>query len=322
MSWLVTGGAGYIGAHVVRAFQEVGLEAVVIDDLSSGHRGFVQPEVPFVEGSIVDTELVAETLEKHDVEGVVHLAGFKYAGVSVDRPLHTYTQNVTGTINLLEAMERTGVESMVFSSSAATFGTPDVELVTEETATSPESPYGESKLIGEWLIRDQARATGLRHTSLRYFNVVGSGSTDIFDTSPHNLFPIVFEMLLNGKTPRINGDDYDTPDGTCVRDYVHVADLAEAHVVAARHLSAGDPLDPVYNLGSGTGSSVREIMDAIRTVTGIDFTPEIAPRRPGDPARIVATGEAAARDLDWQMRHSLEDMVRTAWEARSSSSLS
>ncbi len=321
-SWLVTGGAGYIGAHVVRAFQEVGLEAVVIDDLSSGHRGFVQPEVPFVEGSIVDTELVAETLEKHDVEGVVHLAGFKYAGVSVDRPLHTYAQNVTGTINLLEAMERTGVESMVFSSSAATFGTPDVELVTEETATSPESPYGESKLIGEWLIRDQARATGLRHTSLRYFNVVGSGSTDIFDTSPHNLFPIVFEMLLNGKTPRINGDDYDTPDGTCVRDYVHVADLAEAHVVAARHLSAGDPLDPVYNLGSGTGSSVREIMDAIRTVTGIDFTPEIAPRRPGDPARIVATGEAAARDLDWQMRHSLEEMVRTAWEARSSSSLS
>jgi UDP-glucose 4-epimerase len=321
-SWLVTGGAGYIGAHVVRAFQEVGLEAVVIDDLSSGHRGFVQPEVPFVEGSIVDTELVAETLEKHDVEGVVHLAGFKYAGVSVDRPLHTYTQNVTGTINLLEAMERTGVESMVFSSSAATFGTPDVELVTEETATAPESPYGESKLIGEWLIRDQARATGLRHTSLRYFNVVGSGSTDIFDTSPHNLFPIVFEMLLAGKTPRINGDDYDTPDGTCVRDYVHVADLAEAHVVAARHLSAGDPLDPVYNLGSGTGSSVREIMDAIRAVTGIDFTPEIAPRRPGDPARIVATGEAAARDLDWQMRHSLEDMVRTAWEARSSSSLS
>jgi UDP-glucose 4-epimerase len=321
MSWLVTGGAGYIGAHVVRAFQEVGLEAVVVDDLSSGHRKFVQPEVPFVEGSIVDTDLLVQTLEKYDVEGVVHLAGFKYAGVSVARPLHTYKQNVTGTINLLEAMERTGVESIVFSSSAATFGTPDVELVTEETPTLPESPYGESKLIGEWLIRDQARATTLRHTSLRYFNVVGSGSDDIFDTSPHNLFPIVFEMLLDGRTPRINGDDYNTPDGTCVRDYVHVADLAEAHVVAARHLAAGDPLQPVYNLGSGTGSSVREIMDAIRVGTGIDFTPEIAPRRPGDPDRIVATGEAAARDLDWQMRHSLEDMVRTAWQARSNSSL-
>jgi UDP-glucose 4-epimerase len=322
MSWLVTGGAGYIGAHVVRSFQSVGLDAVVVDDLSSGHREFVRPEVPLVEGTILDTDLLVRTMEQHEVEGVVHLAGFKYAGVSVSRPLHTYDQNVTGTVSLLRAMEQTGVESIVFSSSAATFGTPDTDLVTEQTPTLPESPYGESKLIGEWLIRDQARATTLRHTSLRYFNVVGSGSTDIFDTSPHNLFPIVFEMLLDGKTPRINGDDYNTPDGTCVRDYVHVADLAEAHVVAARHLAAGDPLEPVYNLGSGTGSSVREIMDAIRAGTGIDFTPEIAPRRPGDPDRIVATGEAAARDLDWQMRHSLEDMVRTAWQARSSSSLS
>ncbi len=189
--------------------------------------------------------------------------------------------------------------------------------MTEQTATRPESPYGESKLIGEWLIRDQAHATGLRHTSLRYFNVVGSGSNDIYDTSPHNLFPIVFEMLLAGKTPRINGDDYNTPDGTNVRDYVHVADLAQAHVVAAQRLAAGHSLDPVYNLGSGTGSSVREIMDAIRTVTGIDFTPYVGPRRPGDPDRIVATGETAGRDLDWQMRHSLEDMVRSGWEARS-----
>jgi UDP-glucose 4-epimerase len=205
---------------------------------------------------------------------------------------------------------------MVFSSSAATFGTPDVDLVTEETPTTPESPYGESKLIGEWVIADQSRATGLRHTSLRYFNVVGSGSDDLYDTSPHNLFPLVFDALLEGRTPRINGDDYPTPDGTCVRDYVHVADLAAAHVVAAQRLAAGDALEPVYNLGSGTGSSVAEIMDAVRTVTEIDFTPEIGPRRPGDPARIVATGELAARDLGWKMRHSLEDMVRSAWRAR------
>ncbi len=317
MAWLVTGGAGYIGAHVVRAFNEVGLDAVVVDDLSSGHRDFVRPEVPLVEGSIVDTPLLVETIKEHDVEGVVHLAGYKYAGVSVERPLHTYVQNVTGTINLLEAMAQTGVDKIVFSSSAATFGTPDVDLVTEETSTNPESPYGESKLIGEWLIRDQGVATGLKHTSLRYFNVVGSGASDLYDTSPHNLFPIVFEMLLAQRTPRINGEDYETPDGTCVRDYVHVADLAAAHVVAAQQLSKGKPLQPVYNLGSGTGSSVREIMDAIRTVTGIEFTPDVGPRRPGDPARIVATGEAAARDLDWKMRHSLEDMVRSAWEARS-----
>ncbi|GAB3658160.1 UDP-glucose 4-epimerase GalE [Nocardioides korecus] len=316
MSWLVTGGAGYIGSHVVRAFDEVGIPVAVVDDLSSGHREFVRDDVPFVDGSILDTDLLTRTMAEHEVEGVVHLAGFKYAGVSVDRPLHTYAQNVTGTVSLLEAMAATGVGSIVFSSSAATFGTPDVDLVTEETATLPESPYGESKLIGEWVIRDQARATGLRHTSLRYFNVVGSGASDLFDTSPHNLFPIVFEMLLDGRTPRINGDDYATPDGTCVRDYVHVADLAAAHVVAAQRLTAGEPVQPVYNLGSGDGVSVRQIMDAIRRVTGIDFTPEVAPRRPGDPDRIVATGEAAGRDLDWRMRHTLDDMVRSAWDAR------
>jgi UDP-glucose 4-epimerase len=317
MSWMVTGGAGYIGSHVVRAFEDVGLDIVVVDDLSSGHREFVHDEIPFVHGSVVDTELMERTMREHAVEGVVHLAGYKYAGVSVQRPLHTYTQNVTGTVNLLEAMQRTGADKIVFSSSAATFGTPDVELVTEETETHPESPYGETKLIGEWVIRDQARATGLRHTSLRYFNVVGSGSDDLYDTSPHNLFPIVFEKLLAGETPSINGDDYATPDGTCVRDYVHVADLAVSHVAAAQRLAAGEELQPVYNLGSGTGCSVAEIMTAIRTVTGIDFTPTIGPRRPGDPARIVATGEAAARDLDWEMRHDLEDMVRSAWQARS-----
>jgi UDP-glucose 4-epimerase len=316
MSWLVTGGAGYIGAHVVRAFEDVDLEAVVIDDLSSGHRDFVGPATPFVEGTILDTDLVARTCKEHAVEGVVHLAGFKYAGVSVQRPLHTYTQNVTGTVSLLEAMEQAGVDLMVFSSSAATFGNPDVDIVTEETPGRPESPYGESKLIGEWLIADQGVATGLRHTSLRYFNVVGSGNDDLYDTSPHNLFPLVFDALIEGRTPRINGDDYATPDGTCVRDYVHVADLADAHVVAAHHRAGGHPLEPVYNLGSGSGSSVRQIMDTVREVTGIDFTPEIAPRRPGDPARIVASGELAARDLNWAMRHDLRDMVASAWKAR------
>lgn len=316
MTWLVTGGAGYIGAHVVRAFLEERLPCVVVDDLSSGRRAFVPAEVPFVEGSILDTDLLTRTMREHGVVGVVHLAGFKYAGVSVERPLHTYEQNVTGTVHLLLAMQSTGVDRIVYSSSAATFGTPDSDLVTETSPAAPESPYGETKLIGEWLLRDQATATGLRHTSLRYFNVVGSGSDEVHDTSPHNLFPLVLEALVEGRTPRINGDDYDTPDGTCVRDYVHVADLALAHVAAARALVAERPLEPVYNLGSGTGLSVRQIMDAMARVTGIAFTPEVHPRRPGDPDRIVASGDLAARDLDWRMRHDVDEMVRSACSAR------
>jgi UDP-glucose 4-epimerase len=316
VTWLVTGGAGYIGSHVVHALLEAGIDPVVIDDLSSGVESFVPERVPFVRGTLLDGDLVEQTLRDHAVEGVIHLAGFKYAGVSVQRPLHTYQQNNTATVTQLEAMGRAGVDKMVFSSSAATYGTPDVDLVTEETPTNPESPYGETKLVGEWLLRDAARAQDLHHTSLRYFNVVGSGSPDLFDTSPHNLFPIVFDMLYRGETPRINGDDYNTPDGTCVRDYLHVADLALAHVEAARALADGRTLERVYNLGSGEGVSVRQIMDAIREVTAIDFEPEIRERRAGDPARIVANGDLAARDLGWQMRHSLRDMVESAWQAR------
>ena len=317
MTWLVTGGAGYIGAHIVRALQEAGLEPVVVDDLSSGHRGFVPADVPFVEGTILDGGLLADAIDRHGVEGVIHVAGFKYAGVSVQRPLHTYEQNVTATAVLLAAMADRGVDKVVFSSSAAVYGTPDTELVTEATPKSPESPYGESKLIGEWLLADQGRAAGLRHTSLRYFNVVGSGYPDVFDTSPHNLFPLVFDALLDGRTPKVNGTDYPTPDGTCVRDYIHVADLAVSHVAAARRLAAGEQIEPVYNLGSGDGVSVGDIMRTVAEVTGIAFTPDEGPRRPGDPARIVASGELAGRDLDWSMRHSLEQMVRSAWDARS-----
>ncbi|WP_449386551.1 UDP-glucose 4-epimerase GalE [Cellulomonas soli] len=313
---MVTGGAGYIGAHVVRAFREVGLDVVVLDDLSSGHASFVPEGVPLVEGTILDTDLVAATLTEHAVAGVVHLAGYKYAGVSVQRPLHTYEQNVTGTASLLEAMARAGVPRIVFSSSAAVYGTPDVDLVTEQTLTHPESPYGESKLIGEWLLRDQARAVELAHTSLRYFNVVGSGTDEVVDTSPHNLFPLVLDALAQGRAPRINGVDYPTPDGTCVRDYVHVADLAAAHVAAARALEQGVELQRVYNLGSGEGSSVRQIMQAAAAVTGVGLEPEIAARRPGDPARIVASGELAARDLGWRNTHTLHDMLASAWSAR------
>jgi UDP-glucose 4-epimerase len=315
MTWLITGGAGYIGSHVVRAFAGAGIPTVVLDDLSSGHRSFIDPDQDFVEGTLLDVALLDRVFSEYRFAGVVHIAGYKYAGESVSKPVHTYEQNVTATTNLLAAAQRAGVSRVVFSSSAAVYGTPDVELVTEGTPTRPESPYGESKLIGEWLLRDQGRATGLQHTSLRYFNVVGSATPSLRDTSPHNLFPLVFAALADGRTPRINGVDYPTPDGTCVRDYVHVADIADAHVRAAERLTAGDAIEPVYNLGSGDGVSVREIMDGVARVTGVDFEPEIHPRRPGDPARIVASGELAARDLDWRMRHSLDEMIASAWEA-------
>lgn len=316
MSWLVTGGAGYIGAHVVRALLDADIPVVVLDDLSTGFEHFVPESAQFVRGTLLDAPLVQDTLQRHEVRGVIHVAGYKYAGESVKRPLHTYEQNVSAMVILLQAMQQAGIDKIVFSSSAATFGAVDVEIVDESTPTAPQSPYGETKLIGEWLLRDLSTATGLKHTSLRYFNVVGSGSDTLFDASPHNLFPLVFDMLVRGATPRINGDDYPTPDGTCVRDYIHVADLALAHVAAAQRLDEGLPVEPVYNLGSGSGTSVRQIMTAIREVTGIDFEPEITPRRPGDPARIVAAGDLAARDLGWTMRNSLEDMVASAWQAR------
>jgi UDP-glucose 4-epimerase len=320
MTWLVTGGAGYIGSHVVRALDEAGMSPVVLDDFSTGIPTFVRPGTPLVSASVLDTEAVAAALVEHAVEGVIHCAGYKFAGESVKYPLHTYQQNVDGTRSLLQAMAVAGVRLLVFSSSAGVYGTPDVDVVTEETPTKPESPYGESKLIGEWLIRDQVAATAtgpapLAATSLRYFNVVGSGYSDVWDASPHNLFPKVFAAIEAGIAPQINGTDYPTPDGTCVRDYVHVSDLAHSHVAAARMLAAGRPLAPVYNLGSGSGSSVRDIVNAIVSVTGTSLVPVEAPRRLGDPSIIVATGEKAADDIEWKHSHTVLEMVESAWDS-------
>ncbi|MFF4348991.1 UDP-glucose 4-epimerase GalE [Streptomyces sp. NPDC001530] len=313
MTWLITGGAGYIGAHVVRAMLDAGEQAVVYDDLSTGIRERVPADVPLVVGSILDGELVSRTLAEHSVTGVVHLAAKKQVGESVDLPLLYYRENVEGLRVLLEAVTAAQVRSFVFSSSAAVYGMPDVDLVTEETPCVPMSPYGETKLVGEWLVRATGRATGLSTASLRYFNVAGAASPELADVGVFNLIPMVFEKLTENAPPRIFGDDYPTPDGTCVRDYIHVVDLAEAHVVAARALEASPGSDFTLNIGRGEGVSVREMIDRINALTGYDRPPVTTPRRPGDPARVVASADRIATELDWKAKYDVQDMITSAW---------
>jgi UDP-glucose 4-epimerase len=276
---------------------------------------------PCYAGSVLQRELLDQIFTDHTISGVVHLAGFKYAGVSVSRPLHTYTQNVTGMITLLESMADNGVSRFVFSSSAAVYGTPGQRPGQRDDPTRPESPYGESKLVGEWLLRDQATATAsdaapLRHTSLRYFNVVGSGYDDLRDTSPHNLFPLIFERLVAGEVPTSMATTTRLPTAPrCVTTSMFPI-LALSHVAAAKASRRAGRLQRVYNLGSGTGLSVREIMDAVKRVTGHQLSPGRPASTPGDPARIVATGDLAGHDLNWKMRHTVDEMVASAWSAR------
>lgn len=314
MTWLITGGAGYIGAHVVRAMTEAGERTVVYDDLSTGIAERVPEDVPLVTGSTLDGENIARVLAEHEVTGVVHLAAKKQVGESVELPLHYYRENVEGLRVLLEAVTEAGVPSFVFSSSAAVYGMPDVDVVTEETPCAPLSPYGETKLAGEWLVRATGRATGLATASLRYFNVAGAAGPELADVGAYNLIPMVFERLTENAPPRIFGDDYATPDGTCVRDYIHVVDLAEAHVAAARALQAEPGRTLTLNIGRGEGVSVREMIDRINAFTGYGLSPAVVPRRPGDPARVVASADRIATELTWKAKHDVQDMITSAWQ--------
>ena len=320
MTWLITGGSGYIGAHVTRAMAEAGERTVVLDDLSSGiaeRLDRIPGEIPLVQGSTLDRALLDRTLSEHRVDGVIHLAAKKQVGESVEQPLRYYRENVHGLTVLLEAVAAAGVRRFVFSSSAAVYGMPDVDLVTEDTPCAPMNPYGETKLTGEWLVRAAGRAHGIATAALRYFNVAGAAEPQLSDTAVSNIVPMFFDALTRGEAPRIFGDDYPTPDGTCVRDYIHVQDLAEAHVAAARRLGGGAPVPGglTLNVGTGKGVSVREMADLVAEVTGKSGpAPEVAPRRPGDPARVVASAELAAKELGWSARHDVGDMVASAWE--------
>lgn len=313
-TWLVTGGAGYIGAHVIRALQAAGMEPVVIDDLSHGLAHRVPEGVPLVEARIQDREAVAKAIREHGVTGVIHLAALKAAGESVEQPLEYFTENVGGMLDLLAVMRDEGVRNFVYSSSAAVYGTPENNPVREDAPLVPDNPYGETKVVGEWLARDSGASWDLSWVALRYFNVAGAGSDDLGDNSVNNLIPMVFAALDEGRRPQIFGDDYSTADGTCIRDYIHVVDLAEAHVAAAR-LCEDEQAADVFNVGRGQGSSVREVMDVISGVIGTDVNAEVAPRRPGDPPATFAQTDRIAEVLGWSASRDLGDMVATAWRA-------
>lgn len=317
MSILVTGGAGYIGSHVARLLKNRGDQVVILDDMSEAIpariEGFPLVQVNLSEDIAIKT--LCETFEHHDVTAVIHLAARKKVGESVEKPDWYQKENVIGMQNLLEAMRISGVKQLVFSSSAATYGIPAVDKVSEDYDCKPINPYGQTKLDGEHLANDAAKTWGLRVVSLRYFNVAGTGWPDLVDTQIANLVPIVFKNLKDGVSPIIFGNDWPTPDGTCVRDYVHVLDLAEAHLRSLDYLETDDREFNVFNVGTGAGSSVLEVISEVAKVTGKLITPVFSERRAGDPAYLCADVSRIEKTLGWKASRNLHEIISSAWEA-------
>ncbi|MFO0679000.1 MAG: UDP-glucose 4-epimerase GalE [Polyangiaceae bacterium] len=317
MNVLVSGGAGYIGSHTVLALVRGGHRVVALDDLSAGRREAVDASATLVVGDVRDGALVAEVVRAHRIESVVHFASRIQVGESVSNPRIYYRDNVVASLAFLDAVLDAGVRNFVFSSSAAVYGDPVATPIDESHPKVPKSPYGESKLVVEWALESYARAYGLRYAALRYFNAAGadaaSGLGECHEPETH-LIPLVLEAAL-GARPHVTvfGHDYDTPDGTCIRDYVHVLDLADAHVAALVHLAGGNP-GGAFNLGSGTGHSVNEVLRAVETVTGKKVPVVRGERRPGDPPSLVASPRRAEETLAWRAsRSSLERIVSDAF---------
>jgi UDP-glucose 4-epimerase len=313
---LVTGGAGYIGSHTVKELLKAGYEVVVVDDLSSGHREFVLTP-HFVRADIRDRSVLLELFREFPITGVMHFAALTSVPESVGEPARYYEVNLWGTFNLLEVMRAFEVKLFVFSSSAAVYGDPEKIPIPEDHPARPKSPYGKTKLMVEEILADYAKAYDFRYVSLRYFNAAGSdpeGEIGEWHEPERHLIPIVLEVAA-GKRPylEIYGTDYETPDGTGIRDYIHVSDLASAHVLALQYLEKGGKSE-VFNLGIGRGYSVREVVEICRRVTGREIPVHEAPRRPGDPAILVADPSKAKRVLGWKPRFTeLEPIVETAW---------
>ena len=318
MTWLISGGAGYIGAHVVESISASGRDVIVLDDLSTGISARLSQMVPLAEISLQDSDEVQKVFETYNISGVVHLAAKKRVGESVERPDYYWQENVVGLQNLLAAMKANSVKNFVFSSSASVYGQPNVPtgaLINEETPCAPINPYGATKLEGEVLSRAMAESDGLKVAALRYFNVAGAGRPELGDQYVFNLVPIVFDALERGEQPTVFGDDYLTPDGSCIRDYVHVQDLADAHVAAMDFVEKSDAGFTAINIGTGSGASVFEVLAMIQDVTGISVDPIIGHRREGDPAALVADVSFAKDVLGWQSSRDLRDIVTSAWDA-------
>ncbi|WP_298380535.1 UDP-glucose 4-epimerase GalE [Azospirillum sp.] len=319
---LVTGGAGYIGSHVVLALLDAGRHPVVLDDLSAGSSSLVPAGVPLVEGSVGDSALVAATLARYGIGTVMHFAGNIVVSESVEQPLVYYRNNTLNSHALIDACVAVGVRRFIFSSTAAVYGMPDRLPIDEETTPRPINPYGASKLMTEWMLRDTSAAHGMRHVTMRYFNVAGADpqgrSGQISKVATH-LIKIAAQAVIGQRAEvAIFGDDYPTPDGTCVRDYIHVSDLAAAHVAALRYLEA-DGDSQVLNCGYGQGYSVREVLAMVESVTGRPLPIRIAGRRAGDPPALVAGVKRIRQTLDWTPRFGdLETIISTAlaWERR------
>lgn len=320
MTVLITGGAGYIGSHVVRKLSERGDDVVVVDDLSSGVADSVG-DVPLMNLDLSLSDVVQpleDVLSTYRVDSVIHIAAKKQVGESAQQPAWYFTQNVAGMSHLLLAMESAGVDRLMFSSSAASYGNPDLfpgELLAEDRRAEPVSPYGETKLVCEWMMRDAHYAWGLRGVGLRYFNVAGAGWPDLGDRATMNLIPIALQALTSGNQPMIFGDDYPTSDGTCIRDYIHVADLADAHLAALDYLERDHRPYDLFNVGTGSGSSVREVLDQVARSTGYDVQPVMGERRAGDPAVSVADITRIQETLGWAAQHDLAAMVDSTWSA-------
>lgn len=318
---LVVGGAGYIGSHFVKDLVDLH-EVVVLDNLSTGHRWAVDDKAIFVQGDLGDTQVVQKLFDSYQIEAVLHFAAYSLVGESVQDPLKYYENNVVATFNLLKLMKENNINNFLFSSTAATYGIPQVDLIDEQTPTTPINPYGHSKLMVEQMLQDFSQSYDFNYVILRYFNAAGADESAMIGechTPETHLIPLVLQHLLGQRESiSVFGTDYDTPDGTCIRDYIHVTDIAKAHGVVLDQLLAGKKLNTVYNLGNGNGYSVKQVIEICEYVTWKKANVQYVGRREGDPAKLVANAQKIYNEFGWQAQQDLKSIIKSAYKWHSS----